>query len=147
MAPLAAVLFIVSASAIAAMLQPGLRSAIAKTPMAIGVVDIPRQNKVSGGPMEIAGWALDPLGVTGVAVVTDAGDVFEAVRNRPYVGAREEPLALYYPGYPQVERAGFSVQLPARAFDRGSIEMRTIVFNAAGGRTEIDRRRLVVAPR
>lgn len=147
LAPLAALSFAVVSVAVAALSQPALHAAMAATPMAAGVVDIPRQNLVATLPVEIAGWALDPLGVTSVVVVTNAGEVIEARRNLPYQGARNEPLSLYYPSYPQVARPGFSAQLPPRVFDRGEVELRTLVFNAAGGRTEIDRRRLVVAPR
>jgi hypothetical protein len=132
---------------LAALLQPALHAAMAATPTAIGVVDLPRKNVVAAGPVEIAGWALDPLGVTGVVVATAAGEVIEAKRNLPYAGAHSEPLALYYPSYPQIARPGFSAQLPARLLDHGDVELRTLVFNASGGRTEIDRRRLVVTPR
>ena len=35
-------------------------------PMALGVVDRPTHNIVLPGPVEFAGWALDPLGVKAV---------------------------------------------------------------------------------
>jgi hypothetical protein len=146
-APIASVLFALVSVAAAALLQPVLRTAMVAMPMAIGVVDRPQQNAVAPGPVELAGWALDPFGVSGVAVVTDSGEVFEAARNLPYVGARSEPLALYYPSYPQVANPGFVVELPARVLAQGVVGIRTLVFNVAGGRTEIDRRRLVAAPR
>jgi len=146
-APIAAVLFASLSVAVAALLQPALRTAMAAMPMAIGVVDRPQQNAVAPGPVEVAGWALDPFGISNVAVVTDSGEVFEAARNLPYAGARNEPLALYYPSYPQVANPGFVAELPVRVLAQGGVGIRTLVFNAAGGRTEIDRRRLVAAPR
>ena len=142
LAPAAALSFALVSGGLAALLQPALHVAMPATPTAIGVIDLPRRNLVAPGPVEISGWALDPLGVTAVVVVTGAGEVIEARRDLPYAG-----LELYYPTYPQVARAGFSVELPARALDHGGVDIRTLVFNAAGGRTEIDRRRLVVAAR
>lgn len=145
--PLAAMTFAAVSLGLAALLQPALRTTLTAVPMAIGVVDRPRENTVPAGPVELAGWALDPLGVTNVVIVTDAGEAIEAQRNLRYAGARGEPLALYYPSYPQVERAGFAALLPARLFDRGNVGIRTLVVNSAGARTEIDRRRLVVGAR
>ena len=147
LAPIAAFSLAIVSLGVAVLLQRTLYAAMAATPMAMGVVDLPKQNVVAPASLEIAGWALDPLGVTGVVVATDAGEAIEAKRNLLYAGMRNELLALYYPSYPQVARPGFSAQLPARVFDHGDVEIRTLVFNAAGGRTEIDRRRLVVAPR
>jgi hypothetical protein len=144
---LGALAFVVVSGGIAALVQPALRAAMVASPMAIGVVDRPRQNQVRAGVVEIAGWALDPFGVARVIVATETGEAIEAARGLPTVGARGEPLALYYPSYPQVERAGFAAQLPQRLFARGSVDIRTIVFNAAGGHTEIDRRQLVAVPR
>jgi hypothetical protein len=111
--------------------------------MALGVVDRPTHNIVPPGPVEFAGWALDPLGVTAVEIATDSGETIAVAADRPYAGARGESLALYYPSYPQVARAGFIAQLPSNIFDHGAVEVRTRVVNAAGVRTEIDRRRLV----
>ena len=146
-AALAALGYAVLALGIAATLQPLLRAAMATTPLAIGVVDLPLRNVVTADVAELSGWALDPLGVVAVEVVTGSGEVFAATLDLPYAGARGESLDLYYPGYPNPARAGFVARLPARVLDSGTVELRTLVVNATGTRTEIDRRRLVVEKR
>jgi hypothetical protein len=147
LAPIFAMGYATAALGIGALVQPMLRDAYASVPMAIGVVDLPKENVLRPGPVEVAGWALDPLGVTAVEIVTGTGEVIVATRDLPYAGGRGEPLALYYPSYPQRERAGFSAQLPARWFEHGAVEVRTVVVNAAGVRTEIDRRQLIAGTR
>ncbi len=145
--PLAAMGFAMCALSIAVPLQWPLHYVMARIPMAIGVVDRPLQNVVPGGPVEIAGWALDPLGVAAVEIASEHGAVITAELGLPYKGARGESLALYFPSYPQTARAGFVAQLPSHLFDRGAVDVYTFVVNTAGVRTEIDRRRLVPAVR
>jgi hypothetical protein len=94
-----------------------------------------------------SGWALDPQGVAAVEVVTGSGEVIAATLDLPYTGSRGEALELYYPAYPAPSRAGFVAHLPARLLDSGAVELRTVVVNATGTRTEIDRRRLVAEKR
>jgi hypothetical protein len=147
LAPIAAMIYVAVAFGFAALLLPALRDAYASVPMAIGVVDLPGENVTPPGPVEVAGWALDPLGVAGVEIVSGTGEVIVATRDLAYTGTRGEPLALYYPTYPQAARAGFSAQLPARLLERGTVDVRTVVVNVAGVRTEIDRRRLVAGTR
>src|SRR6202011_5368886 len=65
----------------------------------------------------------------------------------PYLGARNEPLALYFPAYPNTANAGFTAELPAQTLARGTADVRTVVINSVGTRTEIDRRRLVTESR
>jgi hypothetical protein len=142
-APIAAMAYAALALGLAALLQPLLLATISTVPMALGVVDRPTHNIVPPGPVEFAGWALDPLGVTAVEIATDNGETIAVAADQPYAGARGEPLALYYPSYPQVAQAGFVAHLPSSIFDRGAVEVRTRVVNATGVRTEIDRRRLV----
>ena len=76
--------------------------------------------------------------------MTDGGDVYRAEYRRPYTGARGEPLALYFPTYPDVALPGFAASLPPQALAAGSVGVRTVVVNVDGVRTEIDRRRLLV---
>lgn len=135
---------VAAALAIAAIGMIALRGAIAATPLATGIVDRPKQNQVPYGATEFAGWALDPRGVARVELVTDKGEVHRADYGRSYAGARGEPLALYFPTYPDVALPGFVVSLPPEALADGSVGVRTVVVNADGVRTEIDRRRLVV---
>ncbi len=135
---------VVASLAIAAIGYIALRGTIAATPLATGIVDRPKQNRVPDGAVEFVGWALDPRGVARVELVADGGEVYRADYGRPYAGARGEPLALYFPSYPDVALPGFAASLPAQALAAGSLGVRTIVVNVDGVHTEIDRRRLVV---
>jgi hypothetical protein len=135
---------VVASLAIAAIGYIALRGAIAATPLATGIVDLPKQNRVPDGAVEFVGWALDPRGVARVELVADGGEVYRADYGRPYAGARGEPLALYFPSYPDVALPGFIARLPAQALAAGSLGVRTFVVNIDGVHTEIDRRRLVV---
>jgi len=56
-------------------------------------------------------------------------------------------LTLYFPGYPDTADAGFTATVPAEALVRGDAEVRTVVVNTRGTRTEIDRRRLTSGAR
>jgi hypothetical protein len=117
------------------------------TPMAFGVVDRPLQNKVPAGDVELSGWAIDPHGVARVELLVDGGATFSARYGLPYLGARNEPLTLYFPAYPNTANAGFTVELPAQTLARGAANVRTVVINSVGIRTEIDRRQLVTESR
>jgi hypothetical protein len=139
----AAVPVVAASVALAAIGYIALRGAIAATPLGTGIVDRPKQNRVEGA-VEFVGWALDPRGVARVELVADGGEVYRAEYGRPYAGARGEPLALYFPSYPDVALPGFVATLPAQALAGGSLGVRTFVVNLDGVRTEIDRRRLVV---
>jgi hypothetical protein len=140
-----ATLPVVAASlAIAALGYVALRGTIAATPLATGIVDRPKQNQVPDGAVQFVGWALDPRGVARVELVADGGEVYRAAYGLRYAGARGEPLALYFPSYPDVELPGFAASLPAQALAAGSLGVRTFVVNVDGVHTEIDRRRLVV---
>ena len=132
----------------AAVLSPApLHDVISAAPMSLGVVDRPVQNKVPFGDIEWSGWAIDPQGVAGVELLVDGRAALPARYGLPYRGARDEPLALYFPAYPDTARAGFTAKLPAVALSGGAVEVRTIVINSAGTRTEVDRRRLITEPR
>ena len=143
----AAVAFAVLAIGVAVLAQAPLRYAMSLTPMAFGVVDRPRHNKVAGGDVEWSGWAIDPQGVARVELLVDGGATFPARYGLPYKGAHDEPLTLYFPAYPNTANAGFAGELPATALARGSAVVRTVVVNAAGTRTEIDLRQLITAAR
>ena len=144
---IAAVAFAVLAIGVAILAQAPLRYAMSVTPMAFGVVDRPRQNKVPGGDVEWSGWAIDPQGVARVELLVDGGAAFPARYGLPYKGAHDEPLTLYFPAYPNTANAGFAGELPAQALARGGAVVRTVVVNTAGTRTEIDRRQLVTEAR
>lgn len=135
---------VLASLAIAAIATVALRGTIAAMPLATGIVDRPKRNAVPYGAVEFVGWALDPRGVGRVELVADNGDVYRADYGTPYAGARGEPLALYFPSYPNVALPGFAANLPPQALAAGSLGVRTFVVDVDGVRTEIDRRRLVV---
>jgi len=143
----AAAAFAVLAIGAAVASQAPLRDAMVTAPMAFGVIDRPRQNKVPAGDVELSGWAIDPYGVARVELLVDGGAIFSARYGLPYLGARNEPLALYFPAYPNTVNAGFTVELPAQTLARGAADVRTVVINSVGTRTEIDRRQLVTESR
>jgi hypothetical protein len=139
----AAAAFAMLTTGAAILSQAPLRDAMSITPMAFGVVDRPLVNKVPLGDVELSGWAIDPQGVARVELVVDGATTVSARYGLPYRGARGDSLALYFPGYPKTADAGFTARVPAQALARGAAEVRTVVVNAAGTRTEIDRRQLV----
>ncbi|HEY7904506.1 MAG TPA: hypothetical protein VIH36_13695 [Casimicrobiaceae bacterium] len=135
---------VLASIAIAALGYVFTRAPLAALPLATGIVDRPKQNRVADAAVEFVGWALDPHGVARVELVTDTGAVYPAEYGLAYAGARGEPLSLYFPSYPGVARPGFTATLPQQALAAGSVGVRTVVVNHEGVRTEIDRRRLVV---
>jgi hypothetical protein len=135
------------AIAVAMLSLAPLRNAMEIVPMVLGVVDRPLQNKVPPGDVEFSGWAIDPQGVAQVELIVDGADAVPARYGLPYLGARGEPLALYFPAYPNTANAGFAAQLPAQALAHGSADVRTVVVNTAGMRTEIDRRQILTEAR
>jgi Bacterial Ig domain len=143
----AAAAFAVLAIGAAVVSQAPLRDAMIVTPMTFGVVDRPLRNKVPDGDVELSGWAIDPQGVARVEFLVDGGATFPARYGLPYLGARNEPLALYFPAYPNTTNAGFTGELPAQTLAGGAANVRTVVINSVGTRTEIDRRQLVTEAR
>lgn len=133
-----------AAAGLGGLLMMPLNAAMESVPMALGVVDRPIRNTVPAGPLEFAGWALDPSGVALVELVIQDRTVATARYGLPYAGARGEPLRLYYPSYSDVDAAGFVAELPAAAIADGSADVRTVVVGKTGTRTEIDRRRILV---
>lgn len=140
----AAVAFVLLAIGTAVVSLLPSRYAMDATPMAFGVVDRPQQNKVPRGDIEFSGWAIDPHDVARVELVVEGSASISARYGLPYLGARGEPLTLYFPAYPNTANAGFVARLPAEVLARGSVDVRTVVVNTAGRRTEIDRRHLVM---
>jgi hypothetical protein len=135
--------FVLLAIATAVLSRAPLEDAMDVTPMAFGVVDRPLSNKVSPDGVEFWGWAIDPKGVAQVDLLVDGATTITAHYGLSYLGARGEPLTLYFPGYPNTAAAGFRAVLPAQALSYGGADVRTVVVNTAGQRTEIDRRHMV----
>lgn len=134
--------FALAAIAAALLSRWPLQLAMEAVPMAFGVVDRPVRNSVAGDDTEFAGWAIDPLGVSRVELVVVGSATLPVRYGLTYHGVRGEPLSLYFPAYPKTGNAGFSAIVPARLLSGGGAEVRTVVVNEAGVRTEIDRRHL-----
>ncbi len=109
-------------------------------PLAIGVLDAPRDRTGTVPTLAIRGWALDPFGVEGVTV--ELGKLHREAR----VGDASPDLKALFPGYPDGARGRFVLDLTeddlAKAGAPAEIPLRVTVKSRAGGVTEIDRRRL-----
>ena len=95
----AAAAFAVLAIGAAVASQAPLHDGMVTAPMAFGVIDRPRQNKVPAGDVELSGWAIDPHGVARVELLVDGGAIFSARYGLPYLGARNEPLHKLRPAH------------------------------------------------
>jgi hypothetical protein len=114
-------------------------------PLAIGALDAPKARQVPAGGVQLLGWALDPFGVESVAV--ELGSLRRAAR----IGqASPATLPAAYPGYPDAARAGFVADLTAedlaKAGPANDLPLRVTVKSKTGAVTEVDRRRLELAP-
>jgi hypothetical protein len=114
-------------------------------PLAIGVLDEPLGREVPRGGAVLRGWALDPFGVEAIELELGANR-----RTVPFGGAVKAGLAPLYPAYPDAARAAFAVELAAAdlaaAFPEGAGELAVKVRNSAGATTQVERRRLRLAP-
>ncbi|MEP7068362.1 MAG: hypothetical protein ABI789_03940 [Usitatibacter sp.] len=109
-------------------------------PLAIGVLDLPRDRQGTLPALQIRGWALDPFGVDSVQVELGA------LRREARIGGESLALRSIYPGYPDGARGGFALDLGEEDLRKAgapeALPMRITVRSRAGGVTEIDRRRL-----
>ena len=109
-------------------------------PLAIGVLDGPRDRLGTAPTLAIRGWALDPFGVDGVTI--ELGKLHREAR----VGDASPDLKALFPGYPDGARGRFALDLTeedlAKAGAPAETPLRITVKSRAGGITEIDRRRL-----
>ena len=109
-------------------------------PLAIGVLDAPRDRNATLPALAIRGWALDPFGVEGVTV--QLGKLQRDAR----VGEASPDLKALFPGYPDGARGRFALDLTeedlANAGAPAQTPLRITVKSRGGGVTEIDRRRL-----
>ena len=109
-------------------------------PLAIGVLDAPRDRQGTLPALAIRGWALDPFGTESVTVELGA------LRREARIGDASPDLKAIFPGYPDGARGRFALDLSeedlAKAGAPAELPMRITVKSRAGGATEIDRRHL-----
>lgn len=109
-------------------------------PLAIGVLDLPRDRQGSMPKLEIRGWTLDPFGVEGVQV--ELGKL----RRDARFGNESLDLKAIYPGYPDGAAGRFALDLDEEALRQAgapeTLQMRITTRSRSGVVTEIDRRRL-----
>jgi hypothetical protein len=134
----------VAVVAVAAACIHSLRWARAQ-PLALGVLDEPGGRVVSGDGLALRGWALDPYGVESVQLTLG-----EQQRTLAFGTQVSEELQPLFPGYPDAMRAMFTAEIPATelalALPQGEGLLRIVVRNRHGVATEVERRRLKLAP-
>jgi hypothetical protein len=114
-------------------------------PLAMGLLDAPAgRNVPAGSPLELRGWALDPYGVD-----TIEADLSGA-RFPIYAGNAKPDLHEMYPSYPDSALAGFTARIPAQDLAKAAATapptLRIFVKSKSGATTEVERRRLEIAP-
>ncbi len=114
-------------------------------PLSLGMLDEPAGRKVApGAGLTLRGWAIDPFGVD--SVIVDLAGV--ATPLRPALDSYA--LKQVFPGYPDSAHASFSLELSsadlARASTAGPPTLRILVKSRTGATTQVDRRRLEIAP-
>jgi hypothetical protein len=101
-----------------------------------GFLDAPREGETVASGAWAFGWALDDSGVAAVLVSAEGGPATPAVIGQPHPG-----VAPVYPSYPDADRAGFGVSLPA--LPAGPHTVTVTIVGKDGGKTEL-RRQIVV---
>jgi hypothetical protein len=113
-------------------------------PLAIGALERPDGRQAPSSGVQLGGWALDPFGVEGVQV--EVGTLRRAAR----IGEPSPDVQAAFPGYPEAARARFVLDVKgeelAQAGAANDLALRITVKSKSGAVTEIDRRRLEIAP-
>ena len=115
-------------------------SAWKQQPLAIGVVDEPKNNTLSSSTVTLHGWALDPFGPSRAVTIinnTTRVNAHAWVHPTDPVGAA---LARTFPTYLDPANARFETVIDTAPFGSAPLSARTFAQNRAGIMTEIDRR-------
>ena len=110
-------------------------------PLVVGALDAPASRIVApGAPLQLRGWAVDPSGVE--SVVVEAGTL-----HRDAKVSESSPVSKRaFPGYPDSDGAGFSLELSAADLAQAGapepLTLRVLAKSRAGPTMEVDRRRL-----
>jgi hypothetical protein len=97
-----------------------------------GYLDRPTENETVLAGSWGFGWALQDSGIEKVLVSFDAGTAVPATTGIAHPG-----VPGVYPGYPDVERAGFAFRIPVLA--AGAHTLRVTLVDRSGGRTQLVR--------
>ena len=101
-----------------------------------GWVDLPREGELVDAGTAGVGWALDDSGVREVRLTADG-----SVPVPLSFGGRHPGVIPAYPGYPGLDKAGFSFQVPDLAPGPHTLEF--TIFAVDGGRTALTRKIVV----
>jgi hypothetical protein len=111
--------------------------AVAAAPTTVGFVDSPAAEAVAGTRIAITGWALDPAGISGVAVHVDG------VPHAATIGIPRPDVAQAKPGFPDSARAGFAFEGDFADLSPQRHEVTVVATNRAGASTVLARRSLL----
>ena len=104
---------------------------------AIGSVDQPLDEAVKGTKLQLAGWALDPSGVSGVEIRLDG-------RSYPArYGLARDDVSKLKPGFPDSAAPGFEFEGDFGPLTPERHELEVVARNRAGGETVLGRRSLI----
>ena len=113
-------------------------------PLAIGALERPDGKPAPSPGVQLGGWALDPFGVEGVRV--EIGTLRRAAR----IGEASPDVQAALPGYPDAAHARFVLDLTGEELAQSGATketaLRITAKSKSGAVTEIDRRRLEIAP-
>jgi hypothetical protein len=109
----------------------------AAVPTTIGFVDSPSTEAVAGTRIAINGWALDPAGISGVAVHVDG------VPHAATIGIARPDVAQAKPGFPDSAKAGFAFEGDFADLSPQRHEVAVVATNRAGASTVLARKSFI----
>jgi hypothetical protein len=114
------------------------RAAASLTPSKppFGYLDVPAEGATVASGSWSFGWALDDSGIAEVLVSADGGPPRAASLHEPHAGVAEA-----YPGFPGLDKPGFSFSLPA--LPPGPHALTITLVARDGGRSTLSRRLVV----
>ena len=127
----------VAAPAIVPTPAAAVAPAPAVAPTTVGFVDSPSAEAVTGTRVAITGWALDPVGISGVAVHVDG------VAHAATIGIARSDVAQAKPGFPDSARAGFTFDGDFADLSPQRHEVTVVATNRAGVSTVLARKSLL----
>ena len=136
-APAPAAPAVVAAPAASPASAPVVAPIPAAAPTSIGFVDSPAVEAVVGTRIAITGWALDPAGISGVAVHVDG------VPHAATIGIARPDVAQAKPGFPDSARAGFAFEGDFADLSPQRHEVAVVATNRAGVSTVLARKSLI----
>jgi GH25 family lysozyme M1 (1,4-beta-N-acetylmuramidase)/Tfp pilus assembly protein PilX len=93
-------------------------------------VDFPQQNKAYGSSINVAGWAMDPSGISKIQVYVDGNYVEDAM-----LGNSRPDVANVFPNYKNNTTSGYTALLNISSLSNGNHKV-TLKFIAVNGDTD-----------